>query len=72
MKIDISEYSVLPREAEAKVLLDLLQEIGANIYHCNELFKLYWIPSMADEANNCIALAAQIKKRIVLLVGAAD
>lgn len=54
-------------------LLEILQEIGANIYHCNEIFKLYWVESMADEANNCIKIADEIKKRILFLVcGATD
>lgn len=71
MNIDIAKYTELPRAAEISVLLDLLQEVGANIYNCTELFKLYWIPKMAQEANEYIALAEKIKSRIlsIFLIG---
>lgn len=70
--IDIKEYSRFPKIVEVHLLLDLLQELGANIYHCNELFKKYWVSEMADEANKHIALAKEIKNRIISLVKAKD
>jgi hypothetical protein len=63
--INIDEYKKLPKEAELHILLELLQEVGANIYNCRELFKLYWLDEMADAANKYIEFAKKIKSRIL-------